>query len=109
MHLILLVQSGDDGPVKVVLADSRSFQKTVAGLQHGNPEWLHLRAVLDGDERLEAHLHSVFAAWRRTRGWYAAGVLEQVPGDVAYYSDHDEEDEQRRLAAARITDPAGYE
>ncbi len=108
MQLVLLIQSGDGGPVKLVGATDRNLERVIERLQHGNPELLRVRDVLDGDERLEEWLATHFAGRRLSRGWYEPGVLDDVPGDVARYGGYDDFDEQRRLAAARLADPTEW-
>lgn len=108
MQLVLLVQSGDDGPVKIAGATDRNLERVVNRLQLGNPEQLHVRKALDGDERLEKMLTESFAGHRLPRGWYAPTVLDLVPGDVAHYEGFDDFDERRRIAAAALADPAEW-
>lgn len=104
MNLVLLLQSGDSGPVKVISATDRGMRRSVESLQRGNPQILHIRAVLDGDERLERRLHVAWEAHYRGRDWYEPVVLGLVPLDAPRYGDHDEYEEQRRIAALGLDD-----
>lgn len=106
MNLVLLVQVGDDGPVKMIRATDkpRSIERAVARIQEGSPEWVHVRCVLDGDERLEAVLHMAFMEHCGQRDWYAPVVLGMVPADTPRYDGFDDEDERRRLAVLQMGD-----
>lgn len=104
MILLLLLQAGEDGPVKIVRATDkpRSIERAVKRIQEGSPEWVHVRAVLDGDERLEAILHMAFLDHCRERDWYAPAVLGLVPEDTPRFEGYDDEDEERRMAVLQM-------
>ncbi len=102
MHVILLLQAGDDGPVKMVVATDKGIERATARVQYGCPEWVHVRGVLDGDERLEAVLGMTFADHMRDTGWYGRAVLDLVPDDIARYGGFDGDDERRRIAILRM-------
>lgn len=104
MNLVLLLQAGDDGPVKIVRATDkpRSIERTVKRIQEGSPAWVHVRAVLDGDERLEAILHMAFLAHALERDWYEPEALALVPDDIPRFDGYDDEDESRRMAVLRM-------
>lgn len=104
MNVVLLIQAGDDGPVKIVQVDGhkstdRAVLRAVGRLQEGSVELLHVRAVLDGDERLELDLRRAWATQRGERDWYAPVVLAHVPEDVARLELHDE---TRRVALVQL-------
>lgn len=106
MNLVVLLQIGDDGPVKMVRATDkpRSIERAVERVQHGSPDWVRVRAVLDGDERLEAVLHMVWHEHCGQRDWYAPAVLALVPEDTPRYEGYSDDDETRRLAVLQMAD-----
>lgn len=106
MQLVLLVQAGERGPVKIITATDRprAIERAVTRVQYGCPEWVHVRAALDGDERLEAILHTLFIGYAGSRDWYEPDVLGLVPDDTPRYEGYDDEDEQRRMAVLRMGD-----
>ncbi len=104
MILVVIVQAAD-GPIKIVRATDapRSIERAVQRVQHGNPDWIGVRAVLDGDERLEAVLHTLFMEHRvGDLEWYAPAALELVPADVEHFAGFDADDERRRMAILRM-------
>lgn len=105
MNVVYLVQSGVDGPVAVGTCSDRGLRRRLAALQQGNPEVLHLRALLDGDERLERTLHVRFAPHRLRAGWYRPVALDDVPPDLPRLP-FDASAEARRLAAMTLAELA---
>lgn len=99
MQVVLLIQAGDDGPVKIVQSTDRAMLRAVARLQEGSVPLLHIRAVLDGDERLEVRLRRELRRHHSDRDWYDAAALDGVPDDVARLELHDE---QRRVAIVEL-------
>jgi hypothetical protein len=67
--VIYLIQSGEDGPVKIGITSSDP-RKRVAQLQTGNPTPLRLRATISGDASIERHLHSKFGQLRLNGEWF---------------------------------------
>lgn len=102
MMTTYLVQAGDDGPVLLGLADHRALRRKVASLQKANAQLLHVRAQLDGDERLERRLHTLFAEHHVLGDWYSADVLEALPTDVTRLPVEGGVSEDQRLAQAEI-------
>lgn len=73
---VYFIQSGDSGPVKI--GQARNPLTRIAELQCGNPETLHLRAIVLATNTLERELHY---AWKNhaVRGeWFADGVQEAL-------------------------------
>lgn len=104
MNLVVIVQVGD-GPLKIVRATDkpRSIERAVERVQYGNPAWVHVRAVLDGDERLEAILHMTFIDHRfGDMEWYQPAALDLIPDDIPRFEGFDEDDERRRMAVLRM-------
>lgn len=103
MNLVLLIQSGENGPVRIAQATDKNMRKTLVKGQEWSAQTLHIRAVLDGDERLVARLAEHFETAGRERwlGWYEAGVLNIVPSDVPVH-DYDPEDEAQRVALVEL-------
>lgn len=99
MNVVLLIQAGDSGPVKIMQSTDKAMVRAVGRLQDGSVDLLHIRAVLDGDERLEVRLRREFARQSGDRGWYGPGVLERVPDDVARLELHNE---GRRVAMVEL-------
>ncbi len=99
MNVVLLIQAGDSGPVKIMQSTDKAMVRAVGRLQDGSVDLLHIRAVLDGDERLEVRLRRELHRHRGDRGWYAPAVLEHVPDDVARLELHDE---GRRVAMVEL-------
>lgn len=99
MNLVLLLQSGETGPIKIVCATERGMRRTVETLQRGNPELLHIRYALDGDERLARRLHVQFEAHHAGRDWYQPAILGQIGLDIPRWPDFDADGERRRIAA----------
>jgi hypothetical protein len=95
MNVVVLIQSGDGGPVRIVPATDKNYQRRVLALQAGSVPLLRICAVLDGDERLERTLRRAWIDARRDRDWYEPTVLDAIPGDVERLELHDEE---RRIA-----------
>lgn len=69
MANIYLVQSGENGPVKIGVTACEP-SKRVAQLQTGNPVPLRLRVVISGDVTVERHLHSKFGHYRLNGEWF---------------------------------------
>jgi hypothetical protein len=105
MNVVYLLQSGEDGPVTLGVCSDRALRRRIAALQAGNPELLRLRALLDGDERLERALHGRFGAQRIRGDWYAPAVLGAVPADAPRVP-LDASAEARRLAAMTLAELA---
>ena len=99
MQVVLLVQAGDDGPVRLVPATDKNLTRVVARLQEGSVPLLHVRATLDGDERLQLRLRRDLAAWRGERDWYAPAALDAIGGDIGRLETHDE---ARRVALVEL-------
>lgn len=103
MQVVLLLQAGDDGPVKIVGATDKQLKRVVNNIQHGCPEIVHVRAVLDGDERLERRLHVLFETQHRARDWYRPEILSLVPADVPRTDDLSlQDDEQQRIDSMHL-------
>ena len=98
MNVVMLVQAAD-GPVKIIQSTDRSMLRAVGRLQDGSVELLHVRAVLDGDERLELDLRRAWSEHAGDRGWYDPIVLRQVPAGVDQLELHDE---ARRVALVEL-------
>jgi hypothetical protein len=69
MAVIYLIQSGEDGPVKIGITNADPMRR-VAQLQTGNPIPLRLRASISGDASVERHLHSRFGQFRLNGEWF---------------------------------------
>lgn len=80
---VYAIQAGDNGPVKI--GHSGDPLQRLAKLQTGNPEPLHLRAVIPGDKPTEDDLHQRFADARLIGEWFGGTdylpiVLEYMAG-----------------------------
>ncbi len=105
MNVVYVLQSGAGGPVAFGSCAERGLRRRLAALQQGNPELLHLRLLLDGDERLVRALQERFAAARLRGDWYPAAVLERIPATAPRLAlDHSAE--ARRLAAMTLAELA---
>ena len=99
MSIVYLIQAGNDGPVLIGHAPTHSqMRRRISRLQEGNPQPLHLRHTLDGDQQLERHLHVRFEAQHVRGDWYQPTVLEQLPDNLTTTSPDD--DQAARQAAA---------
>lgn len=102
VHIIYLIQSGEAGPVLIGITGAggsvavAAVRRRVAALQHGNPEELHIRKLIAGDQLLERQLHVRFADHAVRDDWYAAAILDDLPDDLTYLDDED----RRRLSGA---------
>jgi hypothetical protein len=101
MNVVYVVQAGEAGPVKVGVATDRGLKRTIAALQRGNAEVLHVRQVLDGDERLERDLYVRLREHYLRDGWYAAAILDELQFATPV-KDFDYEEEERRVALLMI-------
>lgn len=99
MNVVLIIQAGDDGPLRIVPATDKSLVRVVARLQDGSVPLLHVRATLDGDERLQLRLRRDLHAHRGERDWYAAEALEAIDDDIGRLELHDE---ARRVALVEL-------
>lgn len=107
MQVVLLVQDADNGPVKVLGATDRTQRRVVEKLQDGNPHLLSIRAVLDGDERVERRLHVLWEEQHLGRDWYEPAVLELVPRDVQRDPSFDAHEEARRVKVLDLASQLG--
>jgi hypothetical protein len=73
---VYFIQSGDSGPVKIGQAHNPITR--LAELQCGNPETLHLRAVVLATNTLERELHYAWARHAMRGEWFADGVQEAL-------------------------------
>lgn len=105
MNVVYLLQSGDDGPVKIGTATDRGLTRTTTTLQRGNPEILRIRELLDGDERLERELHVRFTELYLRDDWYKPDVLDQIPPDTPR-AEWDPGAEERQIAAKDLANLA---
>lgn len=104
MNVVYLVQAGGTGAVLVGTVDRRALNRKLKRLQEGNPDLLYVRALLDGDERLERDLHVRWHELARRGDWYEPSVLEDIPADAARVEDEDDVDEVRRRAVSELDD-----
>lgn len=102
MNIVLLIQAGKNGPVKIVTATDKGQRRVVEALQRGNHELLTVRAVLDGDERIERRLHVAWEDRGLGRDWYERAVLDEVPPEIAHDPLFDEHEEARRVRALAL-------
>jgi len=101
MNLVAMIQSGDDGPVKIASTTDRGKRRLVESLQRGNPDLLHVREVFDGDERLERQMHVDLKDLHVARDWYQATVLLLVE-DYPRWVKYDPDEESQRIAVAAL-------
>ena len=78
--VVYLVQSGEDGPVKIGTSTLGGLRRRLDALQIGNPVPLLLRAVFAGDRREERELHGRFAAAHVGGEWFLPAVLVELVG-----------------------------
>lgn len=84
---VYVVQSGDDGPLKIGVTNYPGVEARVASLQTGNPETLRIRRVFVGDESLEVALHAHFRDLHIRGEWFRCeGELADL---LAPYDAHD--------------------
>lgn len=77
---VYFIQSGDDGPIKIGIADDPVTR--LRHIQTGSPERLTLLGTLHGGQDREKVLHAYLAAFRHRGEWFkpCAEVLAVVPG-----------------------------
>ena len=66
--MIYFVQVGDDGPIKIGIAED--VKKRISKLQVAHFIELKLRLTIDGDERHESYLHEKFSLHRIRGEWF---------------------------------------
>jgi hypothetical protein len=101
MSAILFIQSGDNGPVRLVSVQPRGIKRALEGLQRGNPEVLHIRLAIVGDERTERKLHTLIDAHYIARDWYEPVVVDMIPPTFTQLK-YDGEAERQRVASLRL-------
>jgi len=99
--VILLIQSGENGPVRLVPCTQRSMRRTLEALQRGNPEVLHVRDAIKGDDRTERRLHLAIDSHYRARDGYEPAAIATIPATFARH-EYDAETERQRLASLRV-------
>lgn len=99
--LILVVQSGDRGPVRLVACTTRTMRRTLEVLQRGNPDLLHVRDAVSGDQRTERRLHQTIDAHYAARDWYEPAALQAIPATFLRH-DYDREAERQRIAGLKL-------
>lgn len=103
MNVTYLLQVGDHGPVIVGTCTERGFTRRLNTIQSYNPEVLHIREYLDGDERLVHHLHVTLDQHHVRGDWYDAACLADVPAELVRL-EYDREAEQRRIDMLEVDD-----
>lgn len=103
MQVVYLLQAGDAGPVHIGTCTERGFRRRLDTIQAHNPEILHVRELLDGDERLARHLHVTLDQHHIRGDWYAAACLADIPSDLERVG-YDQDAEERRRLALEMTD-----
>lgn len=103
MQIVYLLQAGELGPVLIGTATERGFKRKLDSIQAHNHEVLHIRELLDGDERLERHLHVTLGQHHRRGDWYEPTCLADVPPELERVA-FDEDEERRRLAMLDMRD-----
>lgn len=74
---VYLIQSGDNGPVKIGVANSPS--QRLAQLQTGNPEKLNLIMVIKGAGiDYEQRLHERFREYHIRDEWFTPEVIDEI-------------------------------
>lgn len=68
---VYFIQHGEYGPVKIGVAVDPLQRRRE--LQTGNPEQLHIRAMVPGAHDLEGQLHRRFAEWHIQGEWFGGG------------------------------------
>lgn len=101
IEVILFVQSGDAGPVRLVGCAGRSIKRMIEALQRGNPEILHIRLAVSGDARVERRLHTTIDGEYLARDWYRPAALEMIPATFLRYR-YDEVSERQRIARLKL-------
>lgn len=101
IDVILFVQSGDDGPVRLVGCTGRSINRTLAALQKGNPAILHIRKAIAGDERTEHRLHTEIDPHYLAREWYDPIALGVIPPTFLPFQ-YSERAERQRVLHLRV-------
>jgi alkylated DNA repair dioxygenase AlkB len=100
VNVVYLIRAGESDAVLVGTVDRRALARKIKRLQEGNPELLHVHALLDGDERLERELHVRWHEHHRRGDWYRADVLADIPSDARRVEDEDDTDVVARAAEA---------
>ncbi len=101
--VILFLQSGDNGPVRLVKVSERAIKRNIDALQKGNPELLHMRMAVQGDERTEHRLHAEIDEHYLARDWYDPGVLKLIPTTFLRYK-FDATAERQRISRMRLAE-----
>lgn len=101
IEVVLLIQSGDTGPIRLVGCAMRGIKRKLATLQDGSPELLHIRDAIRGDERTKTRLHMELDPHYRARGWYEPAALHAI-GDTFIRHDIDENTERQRIASINL-------
>lgn len=101
IEVILFVQSGENGPVRLVGCTKRSIKRTLTALQRGNPELVYLRMAISGDERTERRLHTEIDSVYRARDWYEPKALTMIPMTFRRH-EYDQASERQRIASIKL-------
>lgn len=100
MSIVYLTQAGDDGPVLIGHAPTpNQMRRRISRLQEGNPQPLHLRHTIDGDQQTERRLHVHFEHLHVRGDWYSNEILQQLPDDLTTTTSPDDDQAARRAAA----------
>jgi hypothetical protein len=102
-EVILFLQSGDDGPVRLVGVTERGMKRTLIALQRGNPELLRVRLAIRGDERTERRLHAAIDSHYRARDWYDPAAIGAVPATFLRHA-YDERAERQRISRIELAE-----
>lgn len=78
---IYLIQAADFGPVKIGYT-SVDVAERLRALQVGSPLKLHVRAVIEGDQRLEKQLHQKYEERRLHGEWFEPSYEMEVAWNV---------------------------
>lgn len=101
IEVILFIQSGDHGPVRLAGCTIRGVKRKLAALQEGNPELIHMRLAIRGDERTKTRLHMELDKVYRARDWFEPEALTMVPMTFVRH-DYDESAERQRIAHIKL-------
>jgi len=67
---VYFIQAGEDGPIKIGFTRSKSVEKRLSDLQHGNAETLVVLASIEGSLIDEKNLHIKFSQFHIRGEWF---------------------------------------
>lgn len=102
-EIILVIQSGESGPISLAGVSARGMKRTLEALQRGNPEILHVRDAIKGDDRIMRRLHLTMDKHYRARDWYEPAALRAIDATFTRH-DYDLRTERQRISRIELAE-----